>query len=180
MSSQATKGKAVPRQELAAVVCVVMIAALAQAQSQDRATALVTDWYNRYLGRYPDLGAAGWVEELRRGRSPQQVLSAILGSDEYYTRAGRTPEGFLQLLFQDVVGRPPSRREFDALLRRAWAGRRNDVAYSLLLRYPQGWEGGATAYYPPYQPGYNAWPSTSLYHFPYDYRRPWHRFGDWR
>jgi hypothetical protein len=173
------------RQAIAAAIVVGTIAAVAVGQypygqpSQDRPTALVTDWYNRYLGRNPDYAAAGWIDQLRRGKSPQEVLSAILGSDEYYTRAGGTPQAFVQRLFMDVVGRPPSPQEADSLMRKAWRGHRNDVAYQLLLRYPQGWEGGATAYYPPYQSGYNALP-PSRYHYPYDYRRPWYRDRDYR
>jgi hypothetical protein len=166
------------RQGFTAAIVVLALAAPGFGQYRDRAEDLVTSWYNRYLGRNPDYAAAGWIEQLQRGKSPQQILSAILGSDEYYNRTGGTPESFIQGLFQDIVGRPPSPQEYNALLRRAWAGRRNDLAYSLLVRYPQGWEGGATAYYPPYQPGYNAWPSTTPYHAPYDYRRPWYRYHD--
>jgi hypothetical protein len=162
----------------AALLGLAVATARAQYPGGDRAEMLVTNWYNRYLGRNPDWGASGWMEQLRRGKSPQEVLAAILGSDEYYNWGGRTPQGFIQKLFQDVVGRPPSPQEAQSLLRQAWRGRRSDVAYQLLLRYPQGWEGGATSYYPPYRRDYNTWPRVDRYHTPYDYRRPWYREPD--
>src|ERR1019366_3856763 len=69
----------------------------------------------------------------------------------YYTRCGATPEGYVQTLFTDVNGRPPSRAENEY-----WGGRllraggrapdyeeRVDLAYALLARYPQTWQGAA-------------------------------------
>ena len=34
------------------------------------ANALVTSWYQRYLGRPPDPGYAGWVQQLQMGSAP--------------------------------------------------------------------------------------------------------------
>src|SRR5262245_59977618 len=83
-----------------------------------------------------DPAAQGWAGRLDAGEAPELVLSGILGSDEYYRRAGSTPRGFVQRLFRDVTGRAPSAREVSY-----WAGRmrfdtRDDVAYEVLTRYP--------------------------------------------
>jgi hypothetical protein len=135
------------------------------------ARGLVDSWYARFLSRPPDAWAAGSVEALRRGQMPEQVLSQILGSREYYDKGGDTPEGFLQTLYQDVVGRPPAPREMGYWLPRMAYMPRSDVAYGVLTFFPQGWQTPAPGYYGPRNPGYTPAPS-------YEYRRPGYRY--WR
>lgn len=103
---------------------------------------LVRFWYRKFLNREADPMAGVWTNELRGGQDPHSVLSTILGSDEYYTRAGSTPEGFVRTLFRDLTERPPSPQEMDHWARRAAYGDRNDIAYALLTRYPQTWAQG--------------------------------------
>jgi hypothetical protein len=122
----------------------------------DRPDDLVRSWYRRFLGREPDPMAGVWTNELRSGQDPNAVLATILGSDEYYTRAGSTPDGLVRTLFQDLTGRPPSPQEMASWTRRAATGDRNDIAYALLTRYPQTWTQR------PYIPDDHR----------YDYRRP--------
>jgi hypothetical protein len=105
----------------------------------DRAEQLVGEWYSRYLGRDPDPYAATWIGSLRSGQTPEAVLAQILASDEYYLRAGNTPEGFVSTLYQQLTGRLPSRGEAQAWLGRVYHGERQDVAYQMLMRYPQDW-----------------------------------------
>jgi hypothetical protein len=143
--------------------------------------ALVESWYERFLHRNAELAAAGWVEALRRGQSPEQTLSSILGSDEYYLRNGSTPQGFIQGLFVDLTGRQPAPAQMDAWLRRVRFESRQDIAYHMLMRYPQAWQGTAPAYYPDQPPpavGPN--PNPNPYPYPYynsyEYRRPFRRF----
>src|SRR5438105_6820505 len=70
---------------------------------------MVQSWYQTYLGRSADEpGLDLWVQQLRYGGSSAQVQAGILASDEYYGRHGYTPEGFIQGLYADVLGRSAS------------------------------------------------------------------------
>jgi hypothetical protein len=105
----------------------------------DRAEQLVGEWYSRYLGRGTDPYAAVWIQALRSGQTPEAVLAQILASDEYYQKADNTPEGFVCTLHRQLSGRLPSPDEARAWLARVYRGERQDVAYQMLLRYPQDW-----------------------------------------
>jgi hypothetical protein len=122
----------------------------------DRAEDLVRSWYRKFLNREPDPLWSVWVGQVRGGQDPHSVLATILSSEEYYSKGGATPEGFVRSLFQDLTGRPPSPREMDPWVHRAYERDRTDVAYALLTRYPQTWTEG------PYHPEEHR----------YDYRRP--------
>jgi hypothetical protein len=122
----------------------------------DRPEELVRTWYLRFLNREPDPGWIGWVNALRRGQAPERVLASILSSQEYFERSGRTPRGFIETLFRDLTGRRPTPRELSHWMRRLTFGSRADVAYELLMRFPQNWDTG------PFRP--DDWR--------YDYRRP--------
>ncbi|HEV3446786.1 MAG TPA: DUF4214 domain-containing protein [Gemmataceae bacterium] len=90
---------------------------------------LVRTWYEKYLNREPDPdGLSTWVGALVSGQSPESVLAGILNSDEYYIRAGNTPDGFIQKLFTDVVGRQPTPRELDYWMNRLYQSGRQDTA----------------------------------------------------
>jgi hypothetical protein len=139
-------------------------------------TAMVQDWYRRFLGRQADPQAAVWVDYIKQGQSPDQVLSQILASSEYYRRAGGTPQGFVQRLFTDLTGRPPSQQELNYWVNRVYQSGRQEVAYEVLQRYPQGMEPSppaASGTYSPSVPGYD-YPR-----YDYDYRRPDYRYRDW-
>jgi len=130
----------------------------------DGAEQMVQDWYRRFLGRAADPQASAWIEAIRQGQAPEAVLAQIVGSSEYYMRAGGTPDRFVRRLYLDLTGRPPSPRETQFWLNSLYQSDRQDVAYQMLQRYPQGWGGGA------YQPGiYSTTPE-------YDYRRPYYRY----
>jgi hypothetical protein len=129
---------------------------------------LVTSWYRRYLNREPDPGGlATWTNALRSGNSSEMTLASILSSDEYFSKGGGTPEGFIRTLFADVAGRQPTAVELDMWLARMSYQQRLDIAYALLTGQPQ-----ATGVPPvlQYEPARPAWP--------YGYRRPMWRF--WR
>jgi len=100
----------------------------------------VARWYERYLGREPDPYSAAWVQALQQGQNPDQVLSGILGSDEYYRRAGGTPERFVRQLYDDVAGRRPTPREVDHWARRLYSDSRADVAYAILTRNARNYD----------------------------------------
>jgi len=137
---------------------------------QAGAQQLVDQWYQRFLNRQRDAWAAVWVDALRTGQPPEAVLSKILSSQEYYDKAGGTPEGFVQTLYIDLVGREPTPREVQF-----WASRlnqvdRDEVAYQVLTRHPGSWQGGVQESYAPAEEGYDPYPSR------YDYRPPRYRY----
>src|SRR4051794_23024746 len=79
--------------------------------AQDTA-ALVRDWYHHFLDRDIDAeGLAYFTAQQREGQTQEGLLTALLESDEYYQRAGGTPEGFARTLLFDFTGRPPSAAE---------------------------------------------------------------------
>jgi hypothetical protein len=111
--------------------------------------ALVRSWYQRYLRRPAGNGEElSWVNSLVQGQSPEHVLAGILGSTEYYSSAGGTPERFITTLFNDLNGKPPDRRDLDYWLNRLALEGPTDVAYEMLTRYPQHWGGDERPYYP--------------------------------
>ena len=84
----------------------------------DPNVTLINSWYERYLGRSVDAGALeSMLNMIRRGDSANQMQGVVLGSDEFWSLAGGTPEGYVTRLYQTVVGRTPNVRE-----RGFWAG----------------------------------------------------------
>jgi len=152
-----------------AVGLVVLLTPLtAQAQfrrggSGDMPEQMVADWYQRFLGRPLDPQGSVWIEGIKSGQQPEAVLAQILGSTEYYIRAGSSPQGFVRRLHIDLTGRPPGPSETRAWAAQVYHGDRQDVAYQMLQRYPQGW--GSTP-----QEDYGAEEP------PYEYRRPVNRY----
>lgn len=107
---------------------------------------LVTGWYQHFLGRGQDPGTLFWVHDLQQGFSPQQVLSTILSSREYFLRAGGTQDGLIERLYLDLTGHKPSAKEL-----KYWQGRLKvdsiqDMTYQMLSRNPKDWpDGGPNA-----------------------------------
>jgi hypothetical protein len=77
---------------------------------------LVQGLYQHYLGRAADaIGLAAWSSQLAAGVSLEQVTAEILASPEYHAdhspppAVGQSPSlGFVQGLYQQVLGRPGS------------------------------------------------------------------------
>jgi hypothetical protein len=150
----------------------------AGAYAQDPGS-LVSFWYQKYLSRVVDpSGLAGWTQQLMRS-APASVLASILSSQEYYARAGCTPDGFVRTLFMDVLGRQPTPQEYNWAMGHfvfgASSRERTRIARDLLNRYPQAiFPSFAAAPAPP--PGYrpeHEW--RERYWHEHEYRRP-----DWR
>jgi len=100
--------------------------------------ALVRAWHRRYFHREPDARAvASWSYLFRLGRSEQEVLSAMLSTDEYYGRAGRTSEGLVQALFDDGAQSQLTSERRQTLLTRARDLDRRDLAATFLRTYPE-------------------------------------------
>jgi hypothetical protein len=116
-------------------------------RAQDPA-ALVNSWYHRFLGR--DLDPSGlqtWTDALRQGQPQDAVLGTILGSQEYYDRAGGTEQGFVQSLYTDLLGRYPTQGEMSSWLGRMPYETNQGIASALLRRYPESWGAPAPSYY---------------------------------
>jgi hypothetical protein len=60
------------------------------------------------LGRKPDPGGlAHWTEAIRSGAAPvEEATALIVGSAEYYERAGGTDRQFVEALYRDILSRP--------------------------------------------------------------------------
>jgi subtilisin-like proprotein convertase family protein len=91
---------------------------------------LVKSWYLTYLGR-PANGTEerGWAQLMVGGTSEEDVLAAILSSDEYFNRAAT------------IVGQPPSDATFVAALYQQILGRSaapNEISYWTSIVASQG------------------------------------------
>jgi hypothetical protein len=81
-------------------------------QPTDPRTAAIIYWYQQFLGRDPEPnGVAGWISQINGGATMQFVEAGILGSQEFYTKAGSTPQAFVNAAYQKLTGRMPSRRD---------------------------------------------------------------------
>lgn len=81
-------------------------------RSPEARTRLVREWYAKFLGREARGGEEQfWVFQLLAGRSEEEVLSGILGSDEFLNRAGTLfsngtgNERFIRTLYRTILDR---------------------------------------------------------------------------
>jgi hypothetical protein len=65
----------------------------------------VDDIYEAYLHRAADSGAQVFVQALSLGASIETIKADILGSQEYFNRAGGTNTAFVEQLYRDVLHR---------------------------------------------------------------------------
>ena len=71
-------------------------------------SAEINQYYLLYLGRPAEpTGLAGWVNYVSHGGRIEDVLNLIFGSIKYFQKHGNTPSGYVQALYQDVLGRAP-------------------------------------------------------------------------
>jgi len=138
----------------------------ARAQVYGDSSSLVEYWYNKYLGRQGDPTMATWVNSLNQGTPPDQVLTGILASDEYYRRAGGTPQGFIARLYADVLNQTASAATLDFWTRRMYTVDRPTLIMEFLHQHPGVWVNASPAV------------SSSVLVTPGNASRTWHR--DWR
>jgi hypothetical protein len=94
---------------------------------------LVSDWYQAYLHRLPDAGGlSAFSAALENGASEDSVQAGILGSREFYIISGNTPSGFVNALYQDILGRTPSTTEAAGWVNLASTGQNMTVVNGLL------------------------------------------------
>jgi hypothetical protein len=124
---------------LIASALLLLAPAFAKAQMYGDPNSLVEYWYNKYLGRPGDPAMATWVNSLNQGTPPDQVLTGILASDEYYRRAGATPQGFIARLYSDVLDQTPSAVDLDFWVRRMYTEDRPALIMEFLHQNPGVW-----------------------------------------
>jgi outer membrane protein assembly factor BamB len=62
--------------------------------------------YAKYLGRSPDAtGLNYWTSQIQNGLSDELLEALFIGSDEYYHRSGGTNKGWVDAMYQDLLGR---------------------------------------------------------------------------
>jgi hypothetical protein len=76
--------------------------------SSEARTAFVTELYQRYLGRAPDAGGLQHFLGVTAAQGPLPARISIIASPEYATNAGGTPNGLVDALYADILGRPAS------------------------------------------------------------------------
>lgn len=92
------------------------LVALSIANSAERRTLVIQDYYQALLGRGADAdGLQFWLSLTQNGMPLEQVLAGIAGSEEYFQRQGGTSDGYIRGLYRDVLGRiaPPAQSELD-------------------------------------------------------------------
>ncbi len=144
--------------------------AFGQRGTPGNGTSLVEGWYHHFLHREPDRAAWTWIDALQRGQAPEVVLSQFLASPEYYVRAGGTRQSFIDTIYRDVIGRPPTAGEMNFWYPRLAYTPRADMAYALVTYTGPTEPAPSAGYYGPGDEGYTAVPG-------YYYRRPAYLYG---
>lgn len=75
-------------------------------RSDEWAGRQINELYQKVFGRPADAGGRSyWLGQVQRGMRIEQIAAQFYGSEEYYNAAGRTPEGFVDDLYRDLMGR---------------------------------------------------------------------------
>ncbi len=90
----------------AGVAAKEVILEIEQCSLNEYQTLVVQNLYMRYLGRPADpAGLQQWVSFLDSGGTVEALAANLIGSPEYFQKAGGTNDAFLTALYQDVLGR---------------------------------------------------------------------------
>lgn len=66
--------------------------------------------FRTFLHREPDAGGrAYWISAIAGGRSLQKFRAQLVGSNEYFTKAGGTNSAFVTRAYTDILGRAPDK-----------------------------------------------------------------------
>jgi hypothetical protein len=72
--------------------------------SPEARTLTISDIFNTYLGRAPSpTELSNLLMALQAGQTPEQILTGVLSSPEYFTHTGATDIGFINHIFQDAL-----------------------------------------------------------------------------
>ena len=98
---------------------------------------LVSDIYGALLRRDADpAGLEGFVSFLSRGGRDEDVIAAVLGSEEYFDLT-HSHSAFLTLLYSDLLGRAPDPAGFDQFLSLMFGGMPRGAVASAILHSPE-------------------------------------------
>ena len=102
--------------------------------SAEHRNDLLSGYFQTYLGRPVDSsGLASFGGLFASGATDEDVQAAILGSAEYFARAGGTNAGFVAALYRDILNRSPGSAELTSWETALAAGAsRGQVAMSFL------------------------------------------------
>src|SRR5262249_52326535 len=85
--------------------------------SQEDFNHFVTQEYASLLNRAPDPGGlAGWAQAMLSGMRHEQLEAAFATSTEYLGLHGGVGSSWIQALYHDFLGRPPSDAELQGWL----------------------------------------------------------------
>jgi hypothetical protein len=122
--------------------------ALAIENTPEARTVAVQDLYITLLGREAESGGlAIFTTFLANGGTLQQVESAILGSDEYFLKAGGDNQSWLESVYQDVLHRLPDPFGEGTFLASLNAGTSRVQIAQLIVTSQEGYTTQVTDYY---------------------------------
>jgi hypothetical protein len=98
----------------------------------------VTADFLKYLGRSPSTDdVRNYANALDAGRTHEQQIAILMGSQEYFNRAGGTNQGWLTAAYRDVFGRPLDPAGQSTFLPQLNAGVSREVVAGQLLASPE-------------------------------------------
>lgn len=122
--------------------------ALAITRSVEYRTILVRGLYQRYLGRAADSGGLNaFVSFLGSGGTVEQAAAGMIGSAEYFARAGSTNTGWLTAAYRDALGRTPDASGQAAHLAGLAAGATRQRIAEVIFTSNEGHEGDVRRFY---------------------------------
>jgi hypothetical protein len=69
---------------------------------------LIESAYQKYLGRTPDSGGqVFWTQQMINGVTDEQLDASLIASTEYYQHASGSDKGWVDALYQELLGRQP-------------------------------------------------------------------------
>jgi hypothetical protein len=98
------------------------------------ARRVVDDVYRTFLQRTPDpSGQAYWAGKVQRGANPDEIRTQVIGSNEWWTKAGASPQSFGAALYQQVTRTPATSAQLSGIVSAIAGGRtRTSLAASVL------------------------------------------------
>ncbi|HEV7429225.1 MAG TPA: M57 family metalloprotease [Thermoanaerobaculia bacterium] len=107
--------------------------ALAVLTSTEYRQRLLTDFYSTFLHRSISAAEVSfWAPAFASGMTDEQIESQITASPEYFALSGSNNSGWINRMFNDVLGRSPSATETAAYLTLLGSSSRLNVGLSIL------------------------------------------------
>jgi hypothetical protein len=111
---------------------------------QRAAQRQVVSWYQAYLGRLPNIQELNILSNiLLTGNNALYVQSLILSSNEFFIKAGASPQGFINRLFFVTLGRLPTIQERAPLVPQLLVNGRLWFTQAFLAQVQGGWANAA-------------------------------------